>query len=103
MAVVRWQPEALDSLIEHDIWRMGQGWEPVIEELMRAIEAYFEPQAPERPSGFMPGRPATLAGEQIGLRMVPVTVRSKAFRVYFRYRPEMQCFEIVQVLHPRAR
>lgn len=63
MVVDRWQPEALDCLIEHDIWRMGQGWEPVSSELIRAIEAYFEPLAPERPPWFLPGRPTTLAGE----------------------------------------
>lgn len=103
MAVVRWNPEALDSLIQHDMWRLSSGWEPVAAGLMDAVDAYFEPQRSEQLPRFMPGRPVTLVGERTGLRVVKVAVRSKPFRVYFRYRQELQALEIVQILHPRAR
>lgn len=103
MAIVRWNPEALDSLIGHDMWRLSRGWEPLASELIAAVEAYFEPHAPEQAPRFVPGRPATMAGKETGLRMVMVEVRSKSFRVYFRYRKEIQAVEMVQVLHPRAR
>lgn len=103
MATVRWNSEGLDSIIQHDAWRNRHGWEPMSTELIEAVEAYFGPIAPEQPPWFMPGRRVTVAGEQSDLRMATIQARSKPFRVYFRYRKEIQAFEILQVLHPRAR
>lgn len=102
MAQVRWNHEALDSLVRHDAWRLANGWEAIASELIEGVEAYFMDKAPEQPPRFMPGRPATLKGQPKGLRMVTIAVRSKRFRAYFRYRPEFAAFEIVQVLHPHA-
>jgi len=102
MASVEWKPEGLDSLIRYDTWRFSQGWEPVATELMDAVEAYFCPHDPSQPARFLPGRPATRRGQPTDLRVVTVELRSKPFRVFFRYRPARQDFEIIQVLHPQA-
>ncbi|HWI51846.1 MAG TPA: hypothetical protein VNT01_06880 [Symbiobacteriaceae bacterium] len=102
MASVEWKPEGLDSLVRYDAWRFSQGWEPIATELMDAVEAYFRPHDPKRPPRFLPGRPATRQGQPTDLRMVTVEIRSKPFRVFFRYRPGRQDFEILQLLHPHT-
>lgn len=102
MAIVRWNSEGLDSIIRHDSWRLSHGWEPMAAELMEAVEAYFKPFAPKQPPRFMPGRRVKVVGVHTELRITTVQVRSKPFRVYFRYRQELRAFEVLQVLHPRA-
>lgn len=102
MALVEWKPEGLDSLVRHDTWRLSQGWVPIATELILAVEAYFSRHHPEEPPRFLPGRPVTRQGQPTDLRMVTVEVRSKRFRVFFRYLSARKVFEIVQVLHPHA-
>lgn len=103
MAPVRWNPQGLQSLVQHDAWRFSHGWEPIASELMESVTSYFHPQVPDEPPRFMPGRVVILPGEPTDLRMITVRVRSKPFRVYFRYREELQAFEIVLIQHPRAK
>ena len=103
MASVEWTQEGLASLARMDAWRVSQNWEPIAMELLMAVESYFHRWDPSQPPGFMPGRSVELEEGPTDLRMATVTVRSKSFRVYFRYVSELSAFEVLRVLHPRAR
>lgn len=103
MASVSWTQEGLASLARLDAWRVSQGWAPIALELFEAIEGYFRRWNPSQPPRFVPGRPIHVEGKPTELRMVTVPVRSKLFRVYFRYFPAEDTFEVLRVLHPRAR
>lgn len=103
MASVNWTQEGLTNLARIDAWRVSQGWQPVALEFIAAVENYFHRWDPSQPPRFVPGRPVELAEGITDLRMVTVTVRSKPFRIYFRYKEAQSVFEILRVLHPRAR
>lgn len=103
MASVEWTEEGLASLARLDAWRISQGWQPITLELMAAVETYFRPWDSNRPPRLVPGRPVHLDEGLTDLRMATVVVRSKPFRVYFRYVPMQRRFEVLRVLHPRAR
>lgn len=103
MASVKWSQEGLTSLGRIDAWRGSQGWQPITLELFSAVENYFHRWDPSQPPRFVPGRPVELDDSVTDLRMVTVTVRSKPFRVYFRYQEAQAVFEVLRVLHPRAR
>lgn len=94
---------SVNSLARLDAWRVSQNWEPIALELAVAVEDYFHRWDPSRPPRFMPGRPVHLDEGATDLRRVTVPVRSKPFRVYFRYLPVQRVFEVLRVLHPRAR
>ncbi len=101
MAFVDWTDEALESLARHDVWRLSLGWECIAEEIYAAVQAYFSRHNPERPPHFIPGKPVRRFGHPVDMRVALVVVRSKPFRVFFRYR--QQVFEIRRIYHPRAR
>lgn len=103
MASVRWTQESLTGLAKMDAWRLNENWEPIALELVGAIEAYFDRWDPNQQPRFMPGRPIELDEGLTDLRMATVTVRSKPFRVYFRYMMDSGVFEVLRVLHPRAK
>ena len=103
MASVKWTQEGLTSLAQIDAWRVSRGWPPIGLELLVAVEAYFHRWDPSQPPGFVPGRSIELDEEPTDLRMATITVRSKPFRVYFRYQADPPFFEVLRVLHPRAR
>ena len=103
MGFVNWTQEGLTSLARLDAWRVSQNWEPVAVELLSAIESYLARWDPSQPPGFVPGRPVELDDKPTDLRMTTVTVRSKPFRVYFRYLVPGRTFEVLRVLHPRAK
>lgn len=102
MASVSWTEEGLLSLARLDAWRVSQGWQPISLELLTAVDRYFQRWAPNQLLGFVPGRRVELDAEATDLRMVTVTVRSKPFRIYFRYQEAQEVFEVLRVLHPRA-
>lgn len=103
MGFVNWTQEGLTSLAKLDAWRVSQGWDPIALDLLTAIEGYFDRWDPSQPPGFVPGRPVEVDGTPTDLRMATVTVRSKPFRVYFRYLAPSQSFEVLRMLHPRAK
>lgn len=103
MVSVNWTNDGLTSLARLDAWRVSQGWAPIALELVAAVENYFHRWDPSRQPRFVPGRPVHLDEGPTDLRMVTVPVRSKPFKVYFRYLPAYRVFEVLRVLHPRAR
>lgn len=103
MGSVEWTHEGLSSLARLDAWRVSQSWEPLSIELMSAIDGYFARWDPGEPPTFIPGRPVELDDRLADLRMATVTVRSKAFRVYFRYLKASGGFEVLRILHPHAK
>lgn len=103
MGFVNWTQEGLTSLSQLDAWRISQTWEPIALELLVAVESYFTRWDPSQPPGFVPGRPLELADAPTDLRMATLTVRSKPFRVYFRYLATSRSFEVLRILHPRAK
>jgi hypothetical protein len=86
-----------------DAWRLSEGWEPIGLELVTATERYFDRWDPSQPPSFMPGRPVELEDTPTDLRMATVTVRSKSFRVFFRYVATPGVFEVLRIIHPRAK
>ena len=102
MESVKWTQEGLASLARMDAWRLSEKWEPIALELVVAIEAYFHRWDPTQPPSFVPGRPVEIDDGLTDLRTATVTVRSKPFRVYFRYLMAQGVFEVLRVLHPRA-
>lgn len=103
MASVEWSTEGLDSLDRLDAWRLSQGWEAIALEILAAVEREFARWDPYCPPGFVPGRPVHLEEGPTDLRVAAILVRSKPFRVYFRCLPTSQVFEVLRVLHPRAK
>ncbi|MCL5045413.1 MAG: hypothetical protein M1598_01140 [Actinobacteria bacterium] len=103
MAFIEWTEGGLESLARHDAWRVSQGWDPLALDLFSAVEAYFRRYDPDQLPHYLPGRPVLLEGEAVGLRMVTVRVRSKDFKVFFRYHPTIRRFEVLRVAHPREK
>ena len=65
------------------------GWEPSAKEIYDAVETYFNGHDPEQPPHFIPGKPTRRLGHPVDMRVVLIVVRSKPFRVFFRYRQQV--------------
>lgn len=101
MGSARFSEGAIKQLAGHDSWRVKNEWEPIALEIYDAVLTYFQPHNPDETPHYLPGRPAKLRGEPVDLRMVTVTVRSKPFLVFFRYRDGI--FQVRRIHHPRAK
>lgn len=88
---VEWHDDALDDLVEHDVWRVSQNWVPIAGEIMQAVHAAFA-------RGFVfPKEQCVVKGEPLPVYKTHVDVRSKRFRVYFLdgWPPKIR-----RILHP---
>ena len=104
MAGTEWLQTAVDDLLSHDLSRVRQQppLRPIGVTIRQLIDAYFARYEPGQPLPGQAVRPGGDLPSDVRITRVTIGRTGGPYRVFFRYTPKENLFEIWRIGYPRG-
>lgn len=104
MAETEWLVAAVDDLVVHHLGRIRRDppFKPIGSAIRQLVEAYFSRYQPGQPLPGQVTRPLEDLPADIRITRVTIGRTGGPYRVFFRYNPVEDFFEIWRIGYPRG-